>query len=76
VKRTVLSLAALALLPAVANGAEPPPLDEEFLDYLSEYEGQADNWTWFADDEAAKDAAKHKEDKPATPAKPAAEVKK
>ena len=50
-----------------AAAAEPPPVDEEFLEYLAEFEGQSDNWTWFADDDA------DKEDKTAVPVK---EVKK
>jgi len=75
---STVGIVALALLPAVVESAEPPPLDEEFLEYLSEYEGQAENWTWFADDSAAKDPAKNqaKEDRPAAPAQPVKEVKK
>jgi hypothetical protein len=79
VKRVALSVAALALLPVFADSAEPaPPLDEEFLDYLSDYEGQSDNWTWFANTDAAKqqDKDKSKESKPAAPAQPVKEVKK
>lgn len=74
----VLGSAVLTLLPALAQSAEPPALDEEFLEYLSEYEGQTENWTWFADDGAAKDPAKNqaKEDRPAAPAQPVKEVKK
>jgi len=71
VKPVIVTIAALALLPGLAAAAEPPPLDEEFLDYLAEFEGQSDNWTWFADD----DKTPAKENK-APPAKPATEVKK
>jgi hypothetical protein len=85
VKRVALNIVgiavgstALTLLPAFARSAEPPALDEEFLEYLSEYEGPAENWTWFADDGTAKDPAKNqaKEDRPAAPAQPVKEVKK
>lgn len=69
-KAVFASVAALALLPAVGESAEPPP-DEEFLEYLAEFEAVSDDWTWFADDEAAtsKDVKP-----PLTP--PAKEVKK
>lgn len=59
-KRTTLTLAALALLPALAESAEPMPLEEDFLEYLSQFESESDNWTWFADEEAPED----KEEKP------------
>ena len=69
--KIVAAVTLAALLPALANGAEPPPLDEDFLEYLAEFEGQTDNWTWFADD-----AADSKDEKPATPAQRVKEVKK
>jgi hypothetical protein len=65
VTRTVLTLAALTLLPGVVAAAEPPSLDEEFLEYLAQFEGQADNWTWFADDD----------EEPKQPASPATREK-
>jgi len=78
VAASAVGIAALALLPTIVKSAEPPALDEEFLEYLSEYEGQTENWTWFTDDGAAKAPTKDqaKEDRPATPAQPVKEVKK
>jgi hypothetical protein len=41
-----MSLAlATCLTAAAAMGAEPEPLDVEFLDYLVNCEGKEDNWT-------------------------------
>ncbi len=47
----MLALLAQTLLASTALAADPPPLDDDFLDYLSEFEGKSDDWTWFADDE-------------------------
>ena len=70
-RRLFITVTAFALLPGITECAEPPPLDEEFLDYLAEFEGQSDNWTWFADD----DKTPAKEDK-TPPAKRTTDVKK
>lgn len=57
----LLAMGAAGLLTRPAQAAEPEPLDEEFLEYLSQLEGEQDDWTLF----------EAEDDKPA-PAKPAA----
>ena len=47
-----------ALLAGTARAAEPAPLDEEFLEYLAQLEGDEDDWTWFEADEPPPAAAK------------------
>ena len=54
-KSAAAMLAALSLLPAGGNAAEPAPLDEEFLEYLAEFETGSDDWTWFATQEPEDD---------------------
>jgi hypothetical protein len=49
-------LIALAALPSVVRAADPEVLDEDFLDYLAEFENEDDNWSWF-DAEAKPSAA-------------------
>jgi regulator of RNase E activity RraB len=72
-----LTLAALALLTTMAESAEPAPLDEDFLEYLSEFESESDNWTLFVDEEATDDQDDaDKDEKPAKPVKPVKDVKK
>lgn len=62
-----LALAVAGLLAAVAQAAEPEPLDEEFLEYLAEF-AQADaDWTWFASDDD-EDVAAEKQKPAARPA--------
>lgn len=56
--------AALLLLPALASGAEAEALDEEFLEFLAEFD-EDDDWAWFTQDEQDKDAAKKTAAKPA-----------
>jgi hypothetical protein len=56
----------VGLLACVADAAEPEPLDEEFLEYLAEFEDNTDNWTWFASDD-------EKEAAPKSPVKPTVE---
>lgn len=55
----------MGLLAGVADAAEPEPLDEEFLEYLAEFEDTADDWIWFASDDEKEDAprppVKHEE---------------
>jgi hypothetical protein len=43
----------VGLFAGVATADESATLDEDFLDYLAELEDDADNWTWFAADQAA-----------------------
>lgn len=59
-KSVAAMLTVLGLLPAGGNAAEPAPLDEEFLEYLAEFETGSDDWTWFAtqEPEDGKDASK------------------
>ena len=52
----LLLLGAASVLTHPAQAAEPEPLDEDFLDYLSQLEGEDDDWTLF-DSEEAKPAA-------------------
>lgn len=47
-KGAVVVLAASGLLAVAGHAAEPAALDEEFLEYLAEFESDAENWTWFA----------------------------
>jgi hypothetical protein len=76
-KLRVLATLLLGLsLPAVAAEKPATPaaaeaLDAEFLEYLSNFEGKDEDWTWFAEDaeRPAKPAAKQ----PPSTAKPAAE---
>lgn len=57
-RRDSLGAAVAVLLPALALSAEAEALDEEFLEYLAEFE-EDDDWNWFAqDDEDKKTAAK------------------
>lgn len=41
----------LALLPVITSAAAPPPIEDDFLDYLAELEDSSDDWTWFAEDQ-------------------------
>lgn len=52
-----------------ANAAEPEPLDEEFLEYLSQLEGEQEDWTLFEGDADKAAPAKPVAAKPA-PSKP------
>jgi hypothetical protein len=43
---------ALGVLPIVARAAEQEALDEDFLEYLAEFDDKDDDWSWFdADDD-------------------------
>ena len=42
-----LLVAGAGLLAVPARAAEPEPLDEEFLEYLAQLEGDEDDWTLF-----------------------------
>ena len=66
----MLLAAGAGLAALTAQAAEPEPLDEEFLDYLSQLEGDEDDWTLFDSEEAKPQAdAKPQPPKPAsTPA--------
>jgi hypothetical protein len=64
---------AIAMLPAWLKAAEPEALDEEFLEYLAEFEDEDDIWAWLAQENdekkakpepAVKPAARHDEVKP------------
>jgi hypothetical protein len=46
----------IALLPAWLKAAEPEALDEEFLEYLAEFEDEDDIWAWLAQDDDEKAA--------------------
>ena len=41
--------AGAATLPRLASAEHEAALDAEFLEYLSTFEGDQENWTWFAD---------------------------
>lgn len=56
--------ATLLLVPALALGAEPEPLDEEFLEFLAEFD-EDDDWAWFTQDARDEAAAKKTAAKPA-----------
>ena len=55
--RAALAIAVAGLCAGAALAVEPEPLDEEFLEYLAEFEDSSDNWTWFADDDKQDAAA-------------------
>lgn len=55
--RAALAIAVAGLCAGAALAAEPEPLDEEFLEYLAEFEDGSDNWTLFADDDKQDAAA-------------------
>jgi hypothetical protein len=62
-----MSLAVVTCLTAAAAmGAEPEPLDVEFLDYLVSCEGKDDNWTVVA----GRKPEKKVPEKEAVPSKP------
>jgi hypothetical protein len=68
-----MTLAVVTCLTAVvATGAEPEPLDVEFLDYLANCEDKDDNWTVVA----GRKQAKKVPEKPAVPSKPPASTEK
>ncbi len=46
-----LLAAGVGLMAGAAQAAEPEPLDEEFLEYLAQLEGDEDDWTLFEADE-------------------------
>jgi hypothetical protein len=67
------------VLANAAIAADPLPLDDEFLDYLSQFESKSDDWTLFADEERAPAKLPTRHDVPASadakhvmPASPAA----
>lgn len=80
-KSAIVALAALGLLPIGGYAAEPAALDEEFLEYLAEFESDAENWTWFAapdeqddeQDDEHDDAAGDKQARPKAPSMKAQE---
>jgi hypothetical protein len=50
-----LALIALVASPALAHAAEPEVLDEDFLEYLAEFDDEEDDWSWFDGEEKASD---------------------
>ena len=64
---TELSTALIAIvMPILAAAAEPEVLDEDFLEYLAEFDNEEDDWSWFdVEDKAAelKKAASQKDEK-------------
>ena len=76
-KLRVLALLVLGLALPVAAAEKPAAetaaeaLDAEFLEYLSNFEGKDEDWTWFAED--AERPAKPAGKQPQSTAKPAAE---
>ena len=63
-RRDRLGAAAVLLLPALAVSAEAEALDEEFLEFLAEFE-KDDDWSWFAQDDEAAAKEKKQAAKPA-----------
>ena len=60
------TLIAMIAVPILAAAAEPEVLDEDFLEYLAEFDNEEDDWSWFdAEDKAAvlKKAASQKDKK-------------
>ena len=41
------ALIALAAMPVIVRAADTDVLDEDFLDYLAEFEDEDDDWSWF-----------------------------
>lgn len=64
-KSAVIALAASGLWAIAGHATEPAALDEEFLEYLAEFESDAENWTWFA---APNDEGDEQDDEPDTAA--------
>ncbi len=57
----IAAAAALGALPVLTRAAEPDVLEEAFLEYLTEFDDEKDDWSWFdRDDKAttAKDTGK------------------
>jgi hypothetical protein len=44
-------LVALGTMPAFVRAADAEVLDEDFLDYLAEFEDEDDDWSWFDGDD-------------------------
>jgi hypothetical protein len=72
----LLMLGAASLATSAAQAGEPQPLDEEFLDYLSQLEGDDDDWTLFDGEEAKPAPAPPAAAKPAPPKEPVAKAPK
>jgi hypothetical protein len=66
-----LLAAGASLLATQSRAAEPVPLDEEFLEYLAQLEGDEDDWTWFEADEVKSAPVKPPASKPASAEQPA-----
>jgi hypothetical protein len=64
VRRAMFGLLALGALPMVAKSADAEQLDEEFLEYLAEFEDSDDDWSWF-DSHADKDSRASQKQQPA-----------
>jgi hypothetical protein len=68
----VLAVATAGALIREARADEPEPLDEEFLDYLMQLEGDEEDWTLFDSQEAEPPAAKSATARPAPIQEPVA----
>jgi hypothetical protein len=68
----LLILGAASLMTCEAQASEPEPLDEEFLDYLSQLEGEDDDWTLFDGKDAKPAPAPPAAAKPTPPKEPLA----
>ena len=43
----IAAAVALGALPALTRAAEPDVLEEDFLEYLTEFDDEKDDWSWF-----------------------------
>jgi hypothetical protein len=68
----MLGMAAAGALISEARADEPEPLDEEFLDYLLQLEGDEEDWTLFDSQEAEPEPVKSTASKPAPTREPVA----
>ena len=70
----MLGMAAAGALISEARADEPEPLDEEFLDYLLQLEGDEEDWTLFDSQEAEQMPVKSTASKPAATRDPVAKA--
>lgn len=66
----LLGMVTASTLISEARADEPEPLDEEFLDYLLQLEGDEEDWTLFDSQEAEPAPAKSTASKPAPSQEP------
>jgi hypothetical protein len=68
----LLGMAAAGVIMSEVHAEEPEPLDEEFLDYLLQLEGDEEDWTLFDSQESEPAPASSTTSKPAPTKEPVA----